>query len=255
MALADRIFRRPAQESPSSRYHPSAPLLNLRQRTVKRVFDVVMASTALLLLWPLMIIVAILVKLSSPGPVYYRHRRVGRYGTELFVLKYRTMYASDSNPGWQITVAGDPRITPLGQRLRNTHLDELPQLWNVIRGEMSLVGWRPHVAGYPDRLSGPDAVLINEPPGITGAASLYFRNEERLLSQHNDPRQHYDEVVYPMKVKMDLEYYRSWSLTRDFACLVVTALPLADRWLHMTPTPGDAELSSAPPWWEDERAA
>jgi lipopolysaccharide/colanic/teichoic acid biosynthesis glycosyltransferase len=189
-----------------------------------------------------MLLIALLVMVSSPGPVIYRHRRVGQGGRGFDVLKYRTMLATDAEGAWQITVAGDARITPIGRRLRSSKLDELPQLWNVIRGEMSLVGWRPHVAGYPDRLTGPDAVLIDERPGITGAATLYFRDEERLLSLTDDPKRHYDEVIYPLKVRMDLDYYRAWSLKHDLACLIVTALPAADAWLKVIPSPGDVEL-------------
>jgi lipopolysaccharide/colanic/teichoic acid biosynthesis glycosyltransferase len=174
---------------------------------------------------------------SSPGPVIYRHRRVGQGGRGFDVLKYRTMYTSAAEAGWQITVAGDSRVTRIGRWLRSSKLDELPQLWNVLRGEMSLVGWRPHVAGYPDRLTGPDAALIEERPGITGAATLYFRDEERLLSLTDDPKRHYDEVIYPLKVRMDLAYYRTWSLRQDLACLLVTALPAADSWLRAIPSP------------------
>jgi len=152
------------------------------------------------------------------------------------VYKFRTMHVTDSEAGWQITVGGDARITPVGRWLRGTKIDEVPQLWNVLRGEMSLVGWRPHVAGYPDRLTGPDAALIDERPGITGAATLYFRDEERLLSRQEDPRRYYDEVIYPAKVRMDLAYFRQWSPLRDIYCLLVTALPFTDRWFHMVPT-------------------
>jgi lipopolysaccharide/colanic/teichoic acid biosynthesis glycosyltransferase len=206
---------------------------------MKRIFDVSVASLALLVLWPLMLLIAIVVSISSPGPVIYRHHRVGQGGRGFDVLKYRTMYTSAIDAAWQITVAGDPRITPIGRWLRSTKLDELPQLWNVLRGEMSLVGWRPHVAGYPDRLTGPDAALVAERPGITGAATLYFRHEERLLSLTDDPKRHYDEVVYPLKVRMDLDYYRSWSLKRDLAHLIVTALSATDSWLKVVPTPVD----------------
>jgi lipopolysaccharide/colanic/teichoic acid biosynthesis glycosyltransferase len=204
---------------------------------LKRVVDVTLASMALLVMSPLMLLIAILVSISSPGPVIYRHRRVGQGGRAFDVLKYRTMHASAASAEWQITVAGDPRITAIGRWLRSSKLDELPQLWNVLRGEMSLVGWRPHVAGYPDRLSGPDAALIEERPGITGAATLYFRDEERLLSLTDDPKRHYDEVIYPLKVRMDLAYYRTWSLKQDLAHLFVTALPALDGWLKVVPTP------------------
>ena len=202
MALADRIFPYPLPKSPTSRSRASDALLDRRQRALKRVFDATLASMTLVVMSPLMLLIAILVSISSPGPVIYRHRRVGQGGRAFDVLKYRTMHASAASAEWQITVAGDPRITAIGRWLRSSKLDELPQLWNVLRGEMSLVGWRPHVAGYPDRLSGPDAALIEERPGITGAATLYFRDEERLLSLTDDPKRHYDEVIYPLKVRI-----------------------------------------------------
>ena len=241
MALADRIFRNRLPGSPASRSRPSGTLLSQEQRALKRIFDVAVASVVLFSLSPLLLVVALLVAISSPGRVIFRHRRVGKGGTMFDVLKFRTMYVADTLEEWQITVAGDRRITPIGKWLRSTKLDELPQLWNVIRGEMSLVGWRPHVAGYPDLLTGRDAVLIDERPGITGAATLYFRDEERLLSLTDDPKRHYDEVIYPLKVRMDLEYYREWSLSRDLACLVVTAFPSADRWLSIVPVPVEVD--------------
>jgi lipopolysaccharide/colanic/teichoic acid biosynthesis glycosyltransferase len=211
-------------------------MLSRRQRGMKRLFDFGVAFATLVVVSPLFLATAALVKVSSSGPALYRHHRVGRNGVMFDVLKYRTMYTSDSDAEWQVTVAGDPRITPVGKWLRNTKLDELPQLWNVLRGEMSLVGWRPHVAGYPDRLTGADARLIDERPGITGAATLFFRDEERLLGQQADPKRYYDEVIYPAKVRMDLAYFDSWSLWRDISCLLITALPFADRWLHIVPT-------------------
>jgi lipopolysaccharide/colanic/teichoic acid biosynthesis glycosyltransferase len=244
LALADRFSRPPATETATGVSSPPGALLNRRQRTVKRVFDVAVASAALLVAWPLLLLAAGMVKMSSPGPAVYRHRRVGQNGAMFDVLKYRTMYVSQSPADWQITVAGDPRITPVGRWLRRTKLDELPQLWNVLRGEMSIVGWRPHVAGYPDRLTGRNAMLIEERPGITGTATLFFREEERMLALTDDPKRHYDDVIYPAKVRMDLEYFRAWSLKQDVACLIVTAWPAADRWLRIVPTVASAEQAS-----------
>lgn len=252
LALADRIFRSPAPSSRAGRDRSSGGLLSRRQRTLQRALDITVAAAALSLAWPLLLLTAALIKLSSPGPAIYRHRRVGQGGRRFDVLKFRTMYLADHDPDWQITVAGDTRITPIGRKLRRAKLDELPQLWNVIRGEMSLVGWRPHVAGYPDRLTGSDARLIEERPGITGAATLYFRDEERMLSLTDDPKRHYDDIIYPAKVRMDLAHYQAWSLQRELACMVVTAWPGADRWLDVVPklvdmpAPSDLQREHAP---------
>ena len=221
-------------------------LLDRRQRTAKRLLDLTLAITGLLVLWPVLLLAAELVRRSSTGPVLYRHRRIGQHGREIEVLKFRTMYDSVGPPGMQVTVAGDPRITPIGQRLRDTKLDELPQLWNVVRGELSLVGPRPDVSGYLDRLGGRAALLMDERPGITGAASLCFREEEQLLARFDDPKRSYDEVVYPAKVRIDLEYFERWALGRDLALLVVTVLPAANRWLHVVPPMPDLEPSGEP---------
>lgn len=233
MALADRIFGRSRAGTATNK--PQG-LLSRRQRALKRAFDAAVASATLVVVSPLIIVTAILVRATSHGPAFYRHRRVGRHGRMFNVYKFRTMYVTDVEAGWQITVGGDKRITPLGRWLRSTKIDEVPQLWNVLRGEMSLVGWRPHVAGYPDKLTGSDAALIGERPGITGAATLYFRDEEPLLARQPDPRRYYDEVIYPAKVRMDLAYFRGWSLLRDIHCLLVTSLPFTDRWVHIVPT-------------------
>jgi len=236
MAIADRLLRQPAPTKPAGQAAATVHLLSVRQRMVKRALDVTLAGAGLLFLWPLMLVVGLAVRVSSPGPAIYRHQRVGRHGTMFSVLKFRTMSVSPSQPSWQITVAGDSRVTRVGRWLRSSKIDELPQLWNVLRGEMSLVGWRPHVAGYPDLLSGPEAAILNERPGITGAATLYFRQEEHLLALHGDPKRYYDDLIYPTKVSLDLEYYRTWTLGREFAHLIVTVLPRADRWLGVVPS-------------------
>jgi len=216
-------------------------VLEPHQRASKRLLDVVGAGVGLALLWPLLIVLAVLVRLSSPGPVIFRHVRIGQHGARIEVLKFRTMVSTDGRMGPQVTVAGDPRLTPLGIRLRKLKLDELPQLWNVLRGDMSLVGPRPDVPGYIDKLAGPSSRVLELRPGITGPASLCFRDEEALLGTVSDPLDHYDRVLFPLKVRIDLAYLEEWSLWRDVAYIIVTVLPFADRWLHVVPSIDAAE--------------
>lgn len=214
------------------------------QRSIKRLFDLAGSACAILLLWPLILVLAILVRTTSPGPALFRHRRVGRNGKVFEVIKLRTMAADGSGAGPQVTADGDPRITPLGRRLRKLKLDELPQFWNVLRGQMSLVGPRPDVEGYADRLRGPAARLLEIRPGITGPATLYFRDEEAMLAEAGDLIDHYDRVIYPQKIKMDLEYIEDWSLMRDVGLLLVTILPFTDRWLRVIPVDRDVSTGT-----------
>jgi lipopolysaccharide/colanic/teichoic acid biosynthesis glycosyltransferase len=216
-----------------------------RSATTKRILDMVGAITGLAILWPLFIILAVLVRLSSPGPVIFRHLRVGQHGRLFEVLKFRTMHATGEQAGPQVTIAGDPRLTPLGRKLRNLKLDELPQLWNVLRGEMSLVGPRPDVPGYADKLTGSLARVLQLRPGITGPASLFLRDEEALLGTIADPLAYYDEVLFPLKVRIDLAYLEEWTLRKDIAYIIVTIAPFADRWLHVIPRP---DVDGAAPW-------
>jgi lipopolysaccharide/colanic/teichoic acid biosynthesis glycosyltransferase len=205
------------------------------QRALKRSFDLLAAGAGLVVGAPLLLVIAMLVRLTTPGPALYRHTRVGRNGVHFEVWKFRTMVYAPGIEASEITIAGDPRITPLGRRLRRWKLDELPQLWNVIRGEMSLVGPRPDIPGYADRLTGTASRLLDLRPGITGPATLYYRDEEDLLASVDDPREHNDGVVYPLKVRLNLKYLEDWSLARDIGYLVVTVLPALDRWLHLVP--------------------
>ena len=205
-----------------------------RDRLAKRLFDALVASVGLVVLAPFMGVIAILVRRDSPGPVLFRHRRVGRRGVEFDVLKFRSM-RSGSEVGPQFTAADDPRITPVGRSLRRLKLDELPQLWNVLRGEMSLVGPRPDVPGYADHLVGRDLDILTLQPGITGPATLALRDEEHLLLGVEDRAAYYDMVLYPLKVRLDLRYLEQWSMARDLAYLAVTLLPSLDRILRVIP--------------------
>ncbi len=186
----------------------------------KRLFDAVCAAAGLLLLAPLLLLAAAWVKLDSPGPVLFRQTRVGRFGVPFTIHKFRTMRVE---PGAAITVGADPRITRSGQVLRQTKLDELPQLWDVLRGAMSLVGPRPelpvYVALYPAELR--ERVLAVR-PGITDPASLAFSHEAELLAAAADPEREYREVILPAKLKLSADYAATASLATDLRLILAT---------------------------------
>ncbi|MFG6464918.1 sugar transferase [Roseateles sp. DXS20W] len=186
----------------------------------KRLFDLICSGLGLLLLWPVLLAAALWIKLDSPGPVLFRQTRVGRHGVPFTIHKFRTMRAA---PGAQITVGEDPRITRAGRLLRASKLDELPQLWDVLRGVMSLVGPRPevprYVALYPAELR---EVVLSVRPGITDPASLCFRNESELLAKATDPEREYVEVVLPAKLRLAADYVHSASLIGDVRLILAT---------------------------------
>mgnify|MGYP000873607447 FL=1 len=179
----------------------------------KRLFDVLAAGLGLLVLLPLLLVVAAWVKLDSPGPVLFRQERVGRFGRPFFIHKFRTMRVE---PGPLITIGQDPRITRCGAWLRASKLDELPQLWDVLRGAMSLVGPRPevprYVALYPPELR---EQVLSVRPGITDPASLACRHEADLLAAAADPEREYVEVLMPQKLKLSAAYAERASLGAD----------------------------------------
>ncbi len=174
----------------------------------------------LALLSPLLLAVAVTVRLKMDRPVIFRQQRVGRDGRLFTMYKFRTM--DNGNGGGSVTVRGESRITPLGAKLRRTKLDELPGLWNVLKGDMSLVGPRPDVPGYADRLSGGDRVILSVRPGITGPATLKYRNEEELLAAQPDPVAYNDAVIWPDKVRMNREYAEKHPFTGDIRIIFKT---------------------------------
>ncbi len=187
----------------------------------KWIFDRVMAAAGLLALCPVLAVVAVLIRVRMPGgPVIFRQRRVGRGGRLFTMYKFRSMTVGHG--GSSVSVAGESRITPLGHVLRRYKLDELPELWNVLIGDMSLVGPRPDVPGYADRLTGEDRDVLRLRPGITGPASLKYANEEEILALVDDPQRYNDEVIFPDKVRINLQYYRSHSLAVDIRLILAT---------------------------------
>lgn len=188
--------------------------LTLGQRITKRSFDFIGALVGLLLTWPLMLIVYVIASISTNRSGLFRQKRVGRNGRFFHVCKFRTM-RSDLGPHTYVTTEHDPRITGFGRFLRKTKLDELPQLLNILLGQMSFVGPRPDVLGYADRLEEKDCIILSVRPGVTGPATLYFRNEERLLAEQSDPEKYNDEVIWPEKVRINREYVRNYNFWRD----------------------------------------
>ncbi len=188
---------------------------------MKRIFDLTLSLVALLLLSPVLIVVYILIRIKMPdGSPIFQQKRVGRYGKLFTMYKFRTMSAHHG--GSSVSVAGEARITPLGAKLRRYKIDELPELWNIIKGDMSLVGPRPDVPGYADKLEGEDRKVLELRPGITGPASLKYANEEELLAQVDNPQEYNDTVIFPDKVKINLDYFNNQSLKEDINIIIKT---------------------------------
>ena len=189
---------------------------------MKRLFDIVASGLGLIFLSPLFLIVAIWIKLDSPGPVFFRQVRVGRYNKDFRIFKFRTMRVG-SDKGSQITIGGrDPRVTRAGYWLRKFKIDELPQLINVFIGDMSLVGPRPEVRRYVDLYTPEQMHVLDVRPGITDAASIKFRNESEFLKQVDDPEKHYIEVIMPMKLDLYLQYANYHSFKGDIRLILET---------------------------------
>lgn len=190
---------------------------------LKFVFDRILAFFGLLFIWPVLLIVAVLVKIKMPGgSVLFTQRRVGKDGKLFVMYKFRSMAMSHS--GSSVSVAGEARITPLGAKLRRYKLDELPELWNVLIGDMSFVGPRPDVPGYADKLEGDDRRVLLLRPGITGPASLKYRDEEELLAKVENPVEYNDTVIYPDKVRINLYYLDHYSFVKDIQMILCTVL-------------------------------
>ena len=190
---------------------------------LKCLFDKTASFFGLLILTPLLIIIAVLIKIFMPdGPVLFSQKRVGRNGRLFTMHKFRSMTVSHT--GSSVSVAGEARITPLGAVLRRYKLDELPEWWDVLIGNMSFVGPRPDVPGYADQLQGDDRRVLELKPGITGPASLKYRNEEALLATVNSPQEYNDEILYSDKVRINLYYLNHYSFKKDIQMILCTVL-------------------------------
>ena len=190
---------------------------------LKSIFDRTASFFGLIFLFPILIIVGILIRIKMPGgPVIFKQRRVGRHGKLFTMYKFRSMTVSHS--GSSVSVRGENRITPLGAKLRKYKLDDLLELWNVLIGDMSFVGPRPDVPGYADKLEGDDRRMLLLKPGITGPASLKYRDEEELLAEQENPQKYNDEVLFPDKVRINIEYLDNWSFWNDIKIIIYTIL-------------------------------
>lgn len=190
--------------------------------TMKRIFDIIFSSIGLIILLPLFIIAAIVIKIDSPGPVFFRQKRIGMNFRPFLVYKFRTMVHDASKKVLQITAGGDKRITRVGRILRNTKIDELPQLINVLKGDMSFVGPRPEMEKYVEIYKYDYKVVLSVRPGITDISSIYFRNEESVLKNKDDPEKYYIEVLLPEKLKLAKEYIKKASFLYDLKLIIIT---------------------------------
>lgn len=221
----------------------------IKTMILKWIFDRVVALIGLLLLWPVLLIVTIMVKLKMPGgPAFFCQKRVGKDGKLFTCHKFRSMTVApatcsslkgEEDDSWSsVSVAGDSRITPLGAKLRHYKIDELPELWDVLIGNMSFVGPRPDVPGYADRLKGADRDVLKLRPGITGPATLKYRLEDEMISEYVKKRQaegdtrpmqeiaieYNDNVIYPDKVRLNCYYFHHYSFRKDIEMIFATVL-------------------------------
>lgn len=197
---------------------------------MKRSVDVAVSGLSLLLALPLMIVVAILTKLLAPGPVLYGAPRVGHHGRPFTMWKFRTMIVGADKLGASSTADDDKRLTPLGRTMRRFKFDEIPQLWNVLIGEMSLVGPRPQVVWAVARYTEQERILLTVRPGITDPASLSFANEGEILRGHPDPDKAYFELIHPEKMRLSIDYVKNRTFLCDIKILFATlAAPLRRR--------------------------
>jgi lipopolysaccharide/colanic/teichoic acid biosynthesis glycosyltransferase len=191
---------------------------------LKRVFDILFSLFGLVLLAPFFIVIALLVKLTSKGPVFYAQKRIGIAGKGFDLLKFRTMFVGSDKKGLLTVGANDSRITKVGLFLRKYKLDELPQLINVLNGTMSFVGPRPEVEKYVKMYTEKQRVILNVRPGITDFSSIYFRNESDLLSQSADPEEFYIQRIMPQKIRLNKVYIHNQSVQLDIQIILKTLL-------------------------------
>ena len=191
----------------------------------KRLFDIIFSFLGLILLLPLFIIVSILIKVDSSGPIFFLQERVGLHGKYFKIIKFRSMKVNQ-NDSLTVTLKNDKRITRIGRKLRKYKIDEIPELMNVLIGDMSFVGPRPDVPGYTDLLKGNDRNILNLRPGITSSASIKYSNEEQLLLEQEDPIAYNNDVIFPDKVKMNLNYYENNNIWIDIKIIFATVFTL-----------------------------
>lgn len=191
-------------------------------RAGKRTSDLIFSASGILLLSPIFLLTALAVKLGSPGPVLFSHRRIGLNFKPFFTYKFRTMVVGADKTGISITTGGDARITPVGRLLRKTKLDELPQLFNVFLGDMSVVGPRPEVEQYVEMFNEDYKTVLSVKPGITDYAAIEYRHEEEILARHTDPQAAYVKEILPAKIALYKKYILTQSLGTDLNIILST---------------------------------
>jgi lipopolysaccharide/colanic/teichoic acid biosynthesis glycosyltransferase len=189
---------------------------------IKRLFDIILSTFGLIVFSPILIIIAILIKLDSKGPVFYRQTRVGKHSEDFKIFKFRTMHVNADKMGLLTVGDRDPRVTKVGYSLRKYKLDELPQLINVFIGEMSFVGPRPEVRKYVDLYSESDAEILKVKPGITDYASIKYRDEAELMKASDNPEKIYIEEIMPEKIKLNKVYIESYGVITDLKIIFKT---------------------------------
>lgn len=193
---------------------------------IKRIFDIAVSLISLSVLSPLLVLIVVLVKLESKGPIFYKQLRVGLNERPFYIYKFRTMEIGADRRGPLITSTDDPRITRAGKLLRKSKLDEMPQLFNVLKGDMSIVGPRPEVPYYVNFYTDEQKKILTIKPGMTDPATVYFRNEEELLAQANDKESFYINEIMPVKLNLYLHYVANKSLLYDMKLILLEILAL-----------------------------
>ena len=196
--------------------------MNIFNRVIKRIFDIVASGLGIIVLSPILLIIALIIKKESDGPVFFKQIRVGEKGRNFEILKYRTMVVDAEKMGRQITVGNDNRITKIGGFLRKYKLDELPQLINVFKGDMSLVGPRPEVPRYVEMYNEEQRKVLDVKPGITDLASIRYRDENELLGTAEDPDDMYINTIMPDKLALNLEYISKSNVFFDIYIILKT---------------------------------
>ena len=188
--------------------------MSSQQRFFKRMFDLIFSVIGILFFWWLIVIAWLIATIETRSNGLFFQKRVGKYGKMFSVIKIKTMY-STKNGSTNITITNDPRITKFGRFFRRSKIDELPQLWNVMIGDMSFVGPRPDVTGYANLLNDSDRIILTISPGITGPASIKYKNEETLLAEQIDPVKYNNNVIWPDKVKINRDYIINYRFVKD----------------------------------------
>ncbi|GAA0758151.1 sugar transferase [Clostridium sartagoforme] len=191
-------------------------------KIIKRIFDFIASLIGCIILTPVYVIIALLIKLTSKGPIFFKQKRIGRYGNEFNILKYRTMVVNAERIGRQITIGNDSRVTRIGYFLRKYKLDELPQLINVLKGDMSLVGPRPEVPKYVELYNENQKRVLEVRPGITDYASIEYRDENSILGNVKNPEEYYINIIMPHKIDLNMKYIENNNIFIDIAIIFKT---------------------------------